>query len=622
MNRIRTRFVRWWQGSQRLQSRLMLALGVVLALTLILVALSVFILVADAESNLWRGRQFEAGRTAASQTTNFIASAIDHISFDLQLSQRLEDPAVLEQVIAHYPSFLELVVVDENGAIVASAAQSEAVLARAITIPQSTWFQQMRGAEAGNVYLGEVQLSAENIPYMILASPTHDGGVVALRLSLNVLGEIVANLSFGETGKTYVAQSTGVIAAHPDPEVVEQFTNLRGRQEFERALAATGDTPPRTVYFNFQNVEVYGTGQVIPNTNLVVITEVEANEASTTSRNTFFLLAGSTFIFYVLVMLATNRVLRTLVFKPLDQLQVGTDAVQKGDLTYQVGISRPDEIGEVTKAFNEMVLNLASHNKERERLIRDLQAARAVAEESSRIKSEFLSTMSHELRTPMNAIEGFTSIMLNKMGGVEYNPQAGTYIERVNANSKRLLALINDFLDLSRVESGRLELANQPFSPATLAQNWVSELSALAENKKIALELKLGEKLPETIVGDAEAISKIAINLIGNAIKFTEKGGVTVSVGATESHWIISVADTGIGIPLHARDLIFEEFRQVDQSSKRNYGGTGLGLAIVQKYARAMRGTVSLQSEVGEGSTFTVTLPLRPATNGNGEVAE
>lgn len=248
---------------------------------------------------------------------------------------------------------------------------------------------------------------------------------------------------------------------------------------------------------------------------------------------------------------------------------------------------------------------------ERQRLIKELQAAKRLAEENSRLKSEFLSTMSHELRTPMNAIEGFTSIMLSRMGGVEFNEKTERYITRVNVNSKRLLQLINDFLDLSRVELGRLELAYQPFSPRDLAKRWQTEIGILAEKKNIGFELSLDPHLPEIVYGDEEAISKVAINLLGNAIKFTEQGKVSLSLSNGGENWRISVADTGIGIPPHAREYVFEEFRQVDQTSKRKYGGTGLGLAIVHKYTRNMGGTVTLQSEVSVGSTFTVTLPIQ-----------
>lgn len=247
--------------------------------------------------------------------------------------------------------------------------------------------------------------------------------------------------------------------------------------------------------------------------------------------------------------------------------------------------------------------------KEREKLIAELRVANRLAQENTRLKSEFLSTMSHELRTPLNAIEGFTSIMLSDMG-VELSPRAHRMIERVQANSKRLLHLINDFLDLSRIESGRMELVNTALQPAHLAKRWSEQIGGLAEDKGLSLAVEVDQAVPK-LLGDEEALSKIAINLLSNAIKFTHQGHVILRLRrSADDLWQIEVEDTGIGIPLHAREYIFDEFRQVDQSSKRLYGGTGLGLAIVQKLSRMMGGTVTVQSEVGQGSIFTVTLPL------------
>lgn len=244
--------------------------------------------------------------------------------------------------------------------------------------------------------------------------------------------------------------------------------------------------------------------------------------------------------------------------------------------------------------------------------VKDLEAANQIAEESSRLKSEFLATMSHELRTPLNAIGGFTGIILNRMGGTETNDVAYRYCERIQANSQRLLALVNDLLDLSRVESGRYELANMPFSPAKLVEKWREQVAILIESKGLAFELSVAPNLPSELMGDEEAISKIVLNLLTNAVKFTEQGKVSLTVNQNADKWQIEVSDTGIGIAPHAREIIFEEFRQVDQSSRRKYGGTGLGLAIVQRLVRLMHGSVQVKSEVGVGSTFTVNLPIQP----------
>ncbi len=282
-------------------------------------------------------------------------------------------------------------------------------------------------------------------------------------------------------------------------------------------------------------------------------------------------------------------------------------------------VNRHDEVGDLAQGFNTFLETLKQRQqieREREQLIVDLQIANEKAEQSSRLKSEFLATMSHELRTPLNAIVGYTEILLHGFG-VTIEPKAIGMLERVSANSRRLLALINDLLDLSRIESGRFDLSYRRIVPAELLARWVKEISILGETKGLVLETWLDPKLPESLISDAEALTKIVVNLLSNAFKFTVRGTIFLSwgLGKTEEDWFIGVHDTGIGVPLHAREFIFEEFRQVDQSSKREHGGTGLGLAIVKRLVLAMKGQIALESEIGQGSTFTVTFPYIGATD-------
>ncbi len=325
--------------------------------------------------------------------------------------------------------------------------------------------------------------------------------------------------------------------------------------------------------------------------------------------------------------IGVTRFLARAMSRPLGDLNEVATKLGQGDMTARATIYSSDELGQIANAFNDMAeaiqkrdLELNEINQSLEKRVaertHDLKKSRdeamalqRIAQENSRLKSEFLSTMSHELRTPLNAIEGFTSIMLGGMG-IELNPRATDMVRRVSSNSKRLLNLINDFLDLSRIESGRLELVEEPLSPATLADRWQKEVGILAEEKGIAFGVDIDPELPETLYGDEDALSKITINLLSNAFKFTKKGAVNLVLARHDRTWTISVSDTGIGIPVHAREFIFDEFRQVDGTSKREYGGTGLGLALVQKMARIMGGGVTLDSEVGVGSTFTVSLPL------------
>jgi signal transduction histidine kinase len=321
--------------------------------------------------------------------------------------------------------------------------------------------------------------------------------------------------------------------------------------------------------------------------------------------------ALSTLLVVIAIIIVSYILSRRLLQDPLNRLSEGINSISNGAYDDRLSTFGKTELDTIVGDVNDLAHQISEREAGLKKARDEAVVAQHMAQETSRLKSEFLSTMSHELRTPLNAIEGFTAVVLKKMGGAQFNDKTEEYLNRVHSNSRRLLQLINDFLDLSRVEAGRLELANQPFGPARLAQRWHDEVIVLADKKGLYFDLNLDSSLPDVIYGDEEAISKVAINLLSNAIKFTEQGGIKLSLDSQDSVWSIVVTDSGIGIPPHAREFIFEEFRQVDQSSKRKHGGTGLGLAIVQKYVRSMGGSVSVRSEIGQGSTFTVTLPLK-----------
>jgi PAS domain S-box-containing protein len=241
----------------------------------------------------------------------------------------------------------------------------------------------------------------------------------------------------------------------------------------------------------------------------------------------------------------------------------------------------------------------------------ELVVARKEAEEASRLKTEFLATMSHELRTPLNAIIGFTDFMLTGLPGT-LNAKQEDYLKRVVSNGERLLALINDILDIAKIEAARLELADVLLSPGELLKNIEGQLRGLAEQKGLRFDTFLDATMPPQLRGDPKRIEQILVNLISNAIRFTASGSVDVRIAPVDSaQWMLSITDTGVGIPPHALDYIFDEFRQVDGSTRREHGGTGLGLAIVRKLAILMGGSVRVQSEVGKGSTFVVQLPIK-----------
>lgn len=241
---------------------------------------------------------------------------------------------------------------------------------------------------------------------------------------------------------------------------------------------------------------------------------------------------------------------------------------------------------------------------------RELAEAVEQARVANRLKDQFLATMSHELRTPLNAIIGFTEVMQMGLAG-DIPAQAERAIDRIHFNSERLLKLIDDILDISKIEAGRIEIAHRAIELDAMIKNVENTMRNQAEEKGLAFITDIDPSLPAQLLGDRQRIEQIMLNLASNAVKFTEEGSVSVSLKKLNSaEWGIIVADTGIGIPPHAQEIIFEKFRQVDGTSRRAYGGSGLGLAITRELALLMDGNVKLKSKPGEGSTFTVTLPL------------
>jgi signal transduction histidine kinase len=276
-------------------------------------------------------------------------------------------------------------------------------------------------------------------------------------------------------------------------------------------------------------------------------------------------------------------------------------------------VVRRREPGEFSAELVDLLETFAAQSAlaiENARLFREIQDQGRQLEAASRHKSEFLANMSHELRTPLNAVIGFSEVLIQRMFG-ELNAKQDEYLKDIYASGQHLLSLINDILDLSKIEAGRMELAPAPFHLPSALENAVTLVKERAARHGITLQVDVDPRLGE-IVGDERKVKQVLLNLLSNAVKFTPEGGrISLRAGRKDGLVEIAVSDTGIGIAPEDQAAIFEEFRQVGHDETRKQEGTGLGLTLAKKFVELHGGQIWVESEPGRGSTFTFTLPIQ-----------
>ena len=317
----------------------------------------------------------------------------------------------------------------------------------------------------------------------------------------------------------------------------------------------------------------------------------------------------------MLIIAGSYLIIRYVIVKPVKHLKEVSEAIASGELNIRSEIQTGDEFEDLSHAFNRMLRNLTSMQDRNRKLIADLD--RKVDElarvnmalyEGNRLKSDFLATMSHELRTPLNSIIGFSEVLL---AAGNLTDKQHRYAANIMTGGQQLLALINDILELAKLEAGKMRL-----HPATLSVPDVCDQAAAmfrpqAEKKNIDLRVQVDPGSPP-VRQDAGKVHQILTNLLSNAVKFTPEGGrVTLKAAADGHDLVLTVTDTGVGIAPEEQDLIFEKFRQAANPLTREQGGTGLGLSIVRELAKLLGGDVGLHSELGRGSTFTVRVTAR-----------
>jgi signal transduction histidine kinase len=311
----------------------------------------------------------------------------------------------------------------------------------------------------------------------------------------------------------------------------------------------------------------------------------------------------------ILLALLLGFVISWSFILPVQDAQGFLGQVAQGDFSTSINVPNRDEFGALATRMNQMSRELHRLYTGQRQAAQQLQTLNEELERASKAKSDFLASMSHELRTPLNSILGYTELILDKIYG-EVPAKILEVLERVQQSGRHLLGLINDVLDLSKIEAGSMELSPTEYSARDIVETVSSSLRSLAAEKGLEFVAGAQADLPVAF-GDAKRITQCLMNLAGNALKFTKRGRVEIWVECQGETLVYRVSDTGIGIPQHQLDGIFAEFQQADPTITREFGGTGLGLSITKKFVEMHGGRIWVESEVGKGSTFFFSIPLR-----------
>jgi signal transduction histidine kinase len=310
----------------------------------------------------------------------------------------------------------------------------------------------------------------------------------------------------------------------------------------------------------------------------------------------------------VIFALLCGFVISWSIILPLHEARRFLDQVAAGEFGARIAVPNRDEFGTLAERMNHMSSELRRFDAEQRRAASELGRLNQELERTSKAKSEFLANMSHELRTPMNAILGFTEMLIDGVYG-DVPKALEEPLTDIQVNGRHLLRLINDVLDLSKIEAGHMQLTLTEYSPRDIVDMVNVSLRSLAAEKGLQFETSVPDDLP-IARGDSGRLMQCLMNLAGNAIKFTREGRVVIGVELARNELVYRVSDTGIGIPREELQNVFAEFRQVDAAVTREFGGTGLGLSITKRFVEMHGGRIWVESEVGKGTTFYFAVPL------------
>ncbi len=521
----------------------------------------------------------------------------------------------LKRLLFLEPAITEAAALDGNGVIRVQTSRFRAVSSDAgRNFSASAAFRQ---SKQGKPYFGAAYFR-EFEPYMTIAVPIEYStgdviGVLRAELSLRDIWDIISATKVGKAGYAYMVTRAGDLIAHPNIKLVLQQKKVVLDQLKEAFQPSQGGLKPRAIVsYNLQGQKVFSSNALIPILDWAVFVERPIEDAreplySSILRTSSLLLVG------LGLALLTSLYLARRVVRPLQALREGVERISSGDLNSRLEIKTGDEIETLAEEFNKMTAHLKEAQTSLERKVAERTQALTVAneklEEASQLKSQFLANVNHELRTPMSAVIGYAHLVLRATEGQISRLQREN-LEDLLRNAERLLNQIDSLLEFSKIEAGKMEMHVEPVRVNEVIQGALSTIEPTLNGGSVRIVREIDPGMGP-LNTDREKLRQIILNLLDNAIKYTEQGEIKISASQQNGSLQLMVSDTGIGIGKEDLNQIFEEFHRGDSSSTKQYRGTGLGLAIVKRFVELLGGEVAVESEVGKGSVFTVRLPLK-----------
>lgn len=431
----------------------------------------------------------------------------------------------------------------------------------------------------------------------------------------NILASVSDYTGLGETGETILATQNGqddavyLMPTRFDQNAALNLTISKNQQNIPVNYAVRGQEQTFSDVVDYRNIPILAVTRFVENSGWGIVVKIDKSEAFAHLVKKRNILAIILITVSMLVVIVSFLMARHIT-RPIVHLANASKRVADGETNQQVSVTSKDEIGMLADAFNHML-------QARERNVQELLDTREQEQASARsaqLKSEFLANMSHELRTPMNSIIGFTGRVIKKASD-KLEPRQLENLRTVERNAHHLLDLINGLLDLSKIEAGKMEAHVESFEIAALVNEVFNLTRSMLDDKSIELKTDLPAEVLE-MKTDYTKLKQILINLVSNAIKFTNQGSITIAVECLSSEHVhdsrvaIRVIDTGVGMDDNSLRYIFDAFHQVDGSMSRQAGGTGLGLAIVRSFTELLQGAITVESEEGVGTRFELVIPI------------